>query len=92
MVSDSKSDVRKHRGFKSLLLRKPKALSRNKLSSEAQQPGADRERARSDRPSRTRRYGDRGSEDVSHELPGMRSRSRSTYYGPVPNNHRAREG
>ena len=30
-----------------------KALSRNKLSSEAQQPGADRERARSDQPSRS---------------------------------------
>ena len=53
----------------------------NKLSSEAQQPGADRKRARSDRPSppseiskghRTRRYGDRESEDESRELPGMR--------------------
>jgi ABC-2 type transport system ATP-binding protein len=58
-----------------------KGLQQNMLSSEAQQPGADRERARSDRPSppsgtskgrRTRRYGDRGREDESREVPGMR--------------------
>jgi mono/diheme cytochrome c family protein len=56
----------------------------NKSSSEAQQAGADRERARSDRPSRTRRYGDRDSEDESRELPGLRSRSRSNYYPAGP--------
>ncbi len=32
--------------------------------------GADGERARSDRPSRSRSYGDRGNEDVSRQMPG----------------------
>ena len=49
------------------------------VRSENVQAGADRERARNDRPSRTCRYGDRGSEDVSREMPGQRSRSRRGY-------------
>ncbi len=78
-------DVGKALGIPETALdRAAKALSLDKLSSEAQQSGADRERARSDRPSRTGWYGDRGSEDESRELPGMRSRSRSTYLGTVP--------
>jgi hypothetical protein len=40
---------------------------------------ADRERARSERPSRTYRYGDRASEDVSREMPGQLIRSRPPY-------------